>query len=149
MLTEQDHVRFLRLAQHISSWSPDPSTKVGCILVDQDGHIVSSGFNAFPRDEEHDEAKYNIRSYKYKHIRHAEDECLQGFAHVIDGSHTLYTTHPPCEHCAGLIIGHGVKKVVSCIPSEDFESRWLNSTLKASEIFEIGKVNFVKYSLDK
>ena len=41
--------RFLDLAKHISDWSKDPSTKVGCIVVGEDREIRSTGFNGFPR----------------------------------------------------------------------------------------------------
>ena len=35
-------IRFLNLSKEISSWSKDPSTKVGAIIVGQKGQIVSS-----------------------------------------------------------------------------------------------------------
>ena len=42
--------RFLRLAREVASWSKDPSTKVGAVLVDPlDNTIVSLGYNGFPR----------------------------------------------------------------------------------------------------
>ena len=41
--------RFLDLATHISGWSKDPSTKVGCVVVGEDREIRSTGFNGFPR----------------------------------------------------------------------------------------------------
>ncbi len=40
--------RFLNLAKHISEWSKDPSTKVGCVVVGIDREIRSTGFNGFP-----------------------------------------------------------------------------------------------------
>ena len=36
-------LRFLELAKHISDWSKDPSTKVGCIIVGEDREIRSTG----------------------------------------------------------------------------------------------------------
>ena len=42
-------LRFIDLAKHISKWSKDPSTKVGCIIVGEDREIRSTGFNGFPR----------------------------------------------------------------------------------------------------
>ena len=48
-------VRFLELANHISSWSKDPSTKVGCVVVGADREIRSTGFNGFPRGIEDSE----------------------------------------------------------------------------------------------
>ena len=40
-------VRFIELAKHISLWSKDPSTKVGCVVVGEDREIRSTGFNGF------------------------------------------------------------------------------------------------------
>ena len=42
--------RFLVLAKLIGSWSKDPSTKVGAVIVDQDNKIVSVGYNGFPKN---------------------------------------------------------------------------------------------------
>ena len=48
-MSEKWDQRFIELAQHISGWSKDPSTKVGCIVVGEDREIRSTGFNGFPR----------------------------------------------------------------------------------------------------
>src|SRR5512146_3414705 len=36
---------FLDLAEQVSRRSPDPSTKHGCVLVDRDRRVVSTGYN--------------------------------------------------------------------------------------------------------
>ena len=41
--------RFMDLARLVASWSKDPSTQVGAVIVDQDKRIVSTGVNGFPR----------------------------------------------------------------------------------------------------
>ncbi|MEC8672013.1 MAG: CMP deaminase, partial [Candidatus Thermoplasmatota archaeon] len=41
--------RFLELAKQISTWSKDPSTQVGCVVVGPDREIRSTGFNGLPR----------------------------------------------------------------------------------------------------
>ena len=41
--------RFLELCKLVSSWSKDPSTKVGAVIVDQDKRVVSLGYNGFPK----------------------------------------------------------------------------------------------------
>ena len=41
--------RFLRIAHEVSSWSHDPGTKVGCVLV-LEKRILSVGFNGFPQN---------------------------------------------------------------------------------------------------
>ena len=64
--------RFLDLAHHISGWSKDPSTKVGCIVVGKDREIRSTGFNGFPRGIADDDERLTNRELKYPLICHAE-----------------------------------------------------------------------------
>jgi len=41
--------RFLDMAKLVSTWSKDPGTKVGAVIVRQDRTVVSIGYNGFPR----------------------------------------------------------------------------------------------------
>ena len=41
--------RYLELAKEISTWSKDPSTKVGAIAVSDQGGVIAQGYNGFPR----------------------------------------------------------------------------------------------------
>ena len=104
--------RFLDLAELVSSWSKDPSTKVGAVIVDDKNIIVSVGFNGFPKGIEDDDRLYN-RDSKYQIIIHAENNALMFAKRPLDNC-TLYT-YPfmPCPRCAGMIIQSGIKRVVS------------------------------------
>jgi len=42
-------IRFLDLAKLVSTWSKDPSTKIGAVITDRDNKIVSLGYNGFPK----------------------------------------------------------------------------------------------------
>ena len=42
-------LRYLELAEHISTWSKDPSTKIGSIAIGKNGQVLSQGYNGFPR----------------------------------------------------------------------------------------------------
>ena len=44
------HKRFLEISEFISTWSKDPSTKVGAVIADIDNRIVSTGYNGFPKN---------------------------------------------------------------------------------------------------
>ena len=70
-MSEKWDKRFLDLAAHISTWSKDPSTKVGCVVVGEDREIRSTGFNGFPRGIEDDEERLSDREQKYPLICHA------------------------------------------------------------------------------
>ena len=105
--------RFLELAKLVGSWSKDPSTQVGAVIVDKDKRIVSIGFNGFPKGVEDSEKRLVDREQKYDIIIHAEANALMFAGKSVEGC-TLYTwPFQPCSRCAGLIIQSGIKRVVS------------------------------------
>ena len=106
--------RFLELAAHIATWSKDPSTKVGCVLVGADREIRSTGFNGFPRGIRDDEERLQNRAKKYPLICHAEENAIMHDARI---GMTLkncvaYVTWPPCSRCARSLIQAGVAEIV-------------------------------------
>lgn len=126
------HYRFLNLAKHISSWSRDPSTKVGAVIVDNKKRIVSIGYNGFPIGIE-DDGRLNIRDIKLELIVHAERNALL-FANKPLDNCILYT-YPfmPCSICAGMIIQAGIKHVISCINNNE---RWIENFKISKQMFE-------------
>ena len=106
-------VRFLELANHISSWSKDPSTKVGCIIVGADREIRSTGFNGFPRGIDDSEERLTDREEKYPLICHAEENAIMHAARVGVSLKdcTAYVTWPPCTRCARSLIRQVLSKL--------------------------------------
>lgn len=134
--------RFLDLAKHVSSWSKDPSTKVGAVITDRDNRIVSIGYNGFPKGINDDLEKLNNREIKYKYIIHAERNSLL-FANKPTEGCTLYTfPFMPCPVCAGMIIQAGIKRVVSY--STD-NPRWFSDFVLSAEMFCEAKVKLDLY----
>jgi dCMP deaminase len=131
--------RFLDLAEHISKWSKDPSTKVGAVIVDSHRRIVSTGYNGFPVGVMDSYDRLTDRDTKYEMIIHAEANAIL-FAHQRMNGMTLYTTpFQPCSRCASLIIQSGISRVISyeIDDSNDlFENRWTNSFKLAKELFD-------------
>lgn len=39
----------MKLAQFFSEWSKDPRTKVGAVIIGENGQVLSQGYNGFPR----------------------------------------------------------------------------------------------------
>ena len=117
--------RFIELAKHISTWSKDPSTKVGCVVVGEDREIRSTGFNGFPRGIEDDSERLSDRSQKYPLICHAEENAIMHAARIglaLKGC-TAYVTWPPCTRCARSLIQAGISEVV--IPAGlEIPGRW-------------------------
>lgn len=67
--------RFLELATVISSWSKDPSTQVGAVIVDDDNRVISIGYNGFPKGIK-DDHRLSNRDLKYEMVVHAEANAL-------------------------------------------------------------------------
>lgn len=56
--------RFLELATLVASWSKDPSTKTGAVIIGPDRSVISTGFNGFPREMPDDPKLYEDREKK-------------------------------------------------------------------------------------
>lgn len=124
--------RFLELAKLVGSWSKDPSTQVGAVIVDENNRIVSVGYNGFPRRVE-DNDRLLDREEKYDIIVHAEVNALM-FANKSVERCTLYTwPFQPCSRCAGLIIQSGIKRVVSVVQQDE---RWKKNFELARQLFD-------------
>lgn len=115
-------VRFLQMAAFVATWSKDPSTGVGCVLVDSFNRVVGIGYNGFPRGAS-DDHRLHERETKYKLVIHAEENAILNATGSVIGS-TAYLTHPPCLHCSGMLKQADVSRVVFVEPSEQFKSRW-------------------------
>ena len=117
-------IRFLDLAEHVSSWSKDPSTKVGSVIVDENRIVVGMGYNGFPRGVPDNPDNYADREYKYAHIIHAEMNAVLNSNKSVKGC-TLYT-HGffPCTDCSKLIIQAGIKRVVSKVEKNPEGRDW-------------------------
>lgn len=118
--------RFLDLAVHISQWSKDPSTKVGCVIVNKDKTIITVGYNGFPRGVDDTDERYLDRETKYLMVQHAEANAIASAKEPLDG-YTAYVTHHPCSNCTGLLIQSGIKRVVTTEPASDFADRFAKS----------------------
>ena len=139
MTTKWD-LRFIGLAQHISTWSKDPSTKVGCVVVGEDREIRSTGFNGFPRGINDDEDRLMDREKKYPLICHAEENAIMHAARIgvsLKDS-TAYVTWPPCSRCARSLIQAGIKEIVYPETGK-IPERWIEDfTISDSMLNEAG-----------
>lgn len=126
--------RFLQLAEHIASWSKDPSTKVGAVIVRPNRTIASVGFNGFPRGVLDLPDRLETREIKYMLTVHAEANAILSANEPVQG-HTLYVSPlHPCASCAALIVQAGIGRVVA--QTQETPDRWSQSFHNASIIFE-------------
>ena len=136
------HKRFLEIAEFISTWSKDPSTKVGAVIADKDNRIVSTGYNGFPKSVKDTLERYKNRDVKYKIILHAEENAI-AYAKRDLTDCTLYISGlPPCAHCASLIIQSGVKRVV--VRKQQIPERWEESMQLSKQILKEAKVKLIE-----
>jgi dCMP deaminase len=94
-------------------FSKDPSTKVGCILTDENNDILSTGYNGFTRGADDSEELLEDRQYKYRHVCHAEANAVYNAAR--HGARLLggkaFVTFPPCFECSKILVQAGIREV--------------------------------------
>jgi dCMP deaminase len=127
---------FLRLAQHVSTASKDPSTQVGAVVVRPDRTVASVGYNGFPRGVSDDPELYDDRLSKYTRVIHAEMNAVLNAHGPLVGS-TLYTwPFMSCDRCAVHMIQVGVARVVAPKASPDKEERWGEAFVTTRALFK-------------
>lgn len=125
--------RFLELAKCVASWSKDPSTKTGSVIVRPDKTIASMGFNGFPRGIVDDPALLHVREEKYKRVIHCEMNAIL-FAREPLNEYTLYNwPFCSCARCAVHVIQAGIVRVV--YPDAPCPDRWKDDTELAERLF--------------
>jgi dCMP deaminase len=116
--------RFLRLAREVSTYSKDPSTQVGCVLVSPDRKRVIIGYNGFPEQMEDKPEWLSNREEKYSRIIHGEINAKNNAMCDISGF-TQYTWPLcSCDRCMVQMAGAGIARFVAPKMSIENESRW-------------------------
>jgi len=138
-------IRYLELAGLVGSWSKDPSTKVGAVIVDKSFRVLSLGFNGFPRGVRDEPQDYLNRDVKYQKILHAEQNAMILCSTNNLTGCTLYVNPlPPCNRCALEIIQRGVERVVSFELSPE-NTRWKESTELTKRLLKEAGIEYVEY----
>lgn len=132
--------RMLDLAALVATWSKDPSSQVGAVIVDPMNRVVSLGFNGFPRGVTDDAQTLADRDEKLRRIIHAETNALLFAGRSVAGC-TLYVTRPPCGQCAAKLIQSGIARVV-CLPWGEGLSRWERDYVSAKAMYAEAGVAF-------
>ena len=135
--------RYLDLAENVSSWSKDPSRKIGAVAVGNKGQILSQGYNGFPRGITDSVERYNDKETKYRYVVHAEMNVIYNATYngiSLDGA-TLYVTGlPVCSECAKGIIQTGVKRVV--MRATDVPEKWFISFATTAKMFNEANIEW-------
>lgn len=132
--------RFLAMAELVGSWSKDPSTQVGTIIVRPDRTVASLGYNGFPRGVKDE---YLDREHKLLRTVHAEMNAILSAREPLHGYVLFVSPLFPCSNCAAAIIQSGIKKVVARTPV--VRPDWQVSFDAAADIFSQAGVDVVLY----
>lgn len=126
------------LAHHVSSWSKDPSSKIGAVAVIGNG-LPIIGYNGFPRGMKDTEERLNDRAQKYPRTVHAEMNCIYNAAELgvslKDSSMFVYGL-PVCGNCSLGVIQAGIKKVYIQPGSPETINKWIESFQQTADNFE-------------
>lgn len=148
------HEYFFDICQVISKKSKDPSTKVGCVIVNTGNSIISTGYNGFPigvkdnildftNDKITKSKRYN-RPQKYLWTAHAEQNAIAFAARngVSLKDSILYVNRMmPCARCTRLIIQSGIKNIFVLEDTEkDTIERWKQDNQIAYTMLEEANV---------
>lgn len=132
-LVENDSMcrTFLRHAySYAQSYSKDPSTQLGAILVKEHAGVIGWGVNGLP-DRISDKEDRWTRPQKYDYVEHAERNVIYKCAErgICSTGLIMYCPWFACTDCARAIIQSGISAVVG--HKEIYEhtnERWNKST---------------------
>ncbi len=122
------HKRWLGVAREVSTWSKDPSSKIGAVIVDPSTNdIVSTGYNGFPPGMADSKDRLETRDVKLRYVVHAEANAILRARCDVRGfdMYTYPTLMMPnnCPDCAKTIATAGIKRVFY-FEEENVPQRW-------------------------
>lgn len=135
--------RFIDLAKLIASWSKDPSTQVGAVIV-KGKKIVSVGYNGFPEGVEDKYELLKNRDEKYPRIVHAEANAIITAKRDLSDCSIYVHPFPPCSTCSGLIIQAGIRRVVATPLTEEQRQRWGKDMQRGLDMFKEVGIEYVE-----
>jgi len=134
---------FMLQAMMASFRSKDPSTKVGSVLVDNNNHQISMGYNGFIAGIDESKLPWTkdlsqgLVNTKYGYVVHAEANAILHSPRSLEGSR-CYVTLFPCNECAKLIASKRVGEVIYL--SDKHQER--EHTIVAKKIFDLAGIKY-------
>ena len=143
-----DLMKFLPVAKALAGLSKDPAAKVSALVIDDDGNLLSSGWNGFPRGVHDDVHRIDSRELKRCFTVHAEANAIAQAARTgarLLGANILVTERFPCKACAGLIIQAGIKRVYAPIMGDDANQQWRDDRQFSMVMFNESGIQVIEY----
>ena len=114
---------FLNMAKLAATRSIDPSTKCGCVIVDNQYRVLSLGYNG-PIQGIDDSLVPLTRPSKYSWFGHAEEHAIL-FCKAETNGGTAYITGRPCARCTRMLLQKGIARIIcgnqlaKCVDEDD------------------------------
>lgn len=102
---------FMKIAETVAVKSKDPSSKMGCVIVDQNKRVVSLGYNGMLQGADESKMTLSERPMKYYFAIHSEMNAIL-FAHQDLTGCTIYNRVATCENCLKYCLQAGIKRFV-------------------------------------
>ncbi|MBO4276241.1 hypothetical protein J5868_00835 [Candidatus Saccharibacteria bacterium] len=102
---------FMGIANAVAAKSKDPSSKMGCVIVDENKRVVSLGYNGMIQGADESKMTLKDRPMKYYFAIHSEMNAVIFARRDLTGC-TLYNRVATCENCLKYCLQAGIKRFV-------------------------------------
>ena len=102
---------FMQIAEAVALKSKDPSSKMGCVIVDQNKRVVSLGYNGLVQNSNEKKLTLSERPMKYHFAIHSEMNVII-FSHQDLTGCTIYNRVATCDNCLKYCLQAGIKRFV-------------------------------------
>ncbi|MBQ3293427.1 hypothetical protein IJG93_04000 [Candidatus Saccharibacteria bacterium] len=102
---------FMKIAETVALKSKDPSSQMGCVIVDQKKRVVSVGYNGMVQGSDESKMTLSERPMKYYFAIHSEMNALIFARHDLTDC-TIYNRVATCENCLKYCLQAGIKRFV-------------------------------------
>lgn len=102
---------FLNIAEAVSKKSRDPSSKMGCVVVDKNKRVVSLGYNGLIQGSDESKMTLSERPMKYRFVIHSEMNAILFAKQDLTGC-TIYNQVATCDNCLKHCLQAGIKRFV-------------------------------------
>ena len=100
---------FMKIAETVAEKSKDPSSKMGCVIVDKNKRVVSLGYNGLVQGANESKMTLSERPMTYYFAIHSEMNALI-FAHQSLEGCTLYNRVATCEYGLKYCLQAGIRR---------------------------------------
>lgn len=131
------HDLAIEVAKAASLRSEDQHKKVGCAILNDEGRLLSIGYNGLSPKKNESDTFWSNRDLRREYVIHAETNALSCITRY-ENPYLLATTLMPCSSCAINIVSYGIKKILYI---EDYER-----DQSAKNIFKFYNIELIHYN---